>query len=252
MGVIISLRDSDEVSYYKEMIMGMIDQYHPDELLISSGYFQEVDAYNVIVPTSYNITRDTNFNGDRFIDLLATVSTITIVGVKDTRDPNYATRTMRNGLPCWQRQFDILVQNLRTLLPNSTINAYSDTTGSWHAKETILLCDNIPVSGALGSSNFTRPAFGHDLRPVGTPQTTPINHTINNHNRETDVYLFNELFLPNARRTVQAVNENGETVTMILTTIDTQTTGGRTETDILREQYNLIMRTIVNPPFVAI
>lgn len=231
MGVVISLRDSDEKSYYKEMICEMINTLHPDELLISSGYFQNSNTYSVI--------NDICFDGTPVIDSFRNVETITIVGHKDDNNSN------------WHPQFVSFVNDLRLSLPGCTINAYYDTGFHWHAKELIMLCNGVAVAGALGSSNFTRPAMGHTPRAAAVPLATPINRTIVNHNRETDVYIFNDDYAYAALNMVRAANENG-TVSLIYATIDPRLYAGRNESRILREQYDIIMHEALQAPFVQL
>ena len=236
MGVVISLRDSDEISHFKEMLFSMINILHPDELLISSGYFHA---------GRYNVINDVLLDGTPVIDILRNIETITIVGHMESNNNN------NNNNNNWHNQFVSFVDNLRRVLPACTINAYYDTGYRWHAKETILLSNGVAVAGTLGSSNYTRPAMGHTPRVAGVPLIANHNHIITNHNRETDVYIFNDDYTNVAKDMTRMANEGG-TVSLIYTTIDPTLYAGRDESRILREQYDMIMNEIQNPPFVQL
>ena len=241
MGVVISLRDSDEISHFKEMLFSMINILNPDELLISSGYFQA---------GGYNVINDILLNGTPVIDILRNIDTITIVGHKGINNNNN-NYYYNNYYSSWHNQFVSFVDNLRRVLPACTINAYYDTGYNWHAKETILLSNGVAVAGALGSSNYTRPAMGHTPRVAGVPLIANHNHIITDHNRETDVYIFNDDFTNDAKEMTRIANEGG-TVSLIYTTLDPTLYAGRDESRILREQYDMIMNEIQNPPFAQL
>ena len=143
MGMIITLRDSSDKSYFKEIMLDLFNKFTVDEVLICSGYFQEElpykDKNNKQQVSTYKATLDIDSNHQNLVTKLRNVDRITTVGIK------------ADAGSCWNTSYRNFVQNLRNSLGTDVVTAYVDKDGSWHAKEMIMLYQGHAVAGIIGS-----------------------------------------------------------------------------------------------------
>lgn len=224
MGMIITLRDSANTSYFKEIMLEIFDKFMIDEVLICSGYFQENKPYkddddNLMIG-SYKATLDVNSNHKNLITQLRGVEKITIVGIKGD-DSGY-----------WNVSYKNFVQDLRNNLGTNVVTAYADKSGSWHAKEMIMLYQGHAVAGIVGSSNFTRAAYG--------------SFPNQNFNIEADTTIYRSDMDGDMRRFVSVLRENGEEDSfLIIAPYDANLNGGD-EVQLLDKQYQKVMDMIAD------
>ncbi len=146
-GVIVSIRDSDSISYFKEISTSLIQIVDPEEVIISSGYFEEKDTYKETFTRGYYFSTDKNMKDQSVLNLLRNRKVI-LIGLHDIEKDT---------------DFQNLYDNFKIALGYSNVTAY--VKEKWHAKA-MLMRKHIDgemhtVVGIFGSSNCTRPAFGH-------------------------------------------------------------------------------------------
>lgn len=165
MGILITLRDDASISYFKEIMIGVIKKY-PDgfeRIVISSGFFNKE---SLVQKNKFRRTliEAVNDNGNiKEIDLLGVYTDCRKRGVlaKYITDKNYVEYTKFIGS---------LKKGITT---STTIKPYYYVQGNWHAK----ICFFIPKGqkewalAIVGSSNMTRPAFWS----IGSGTTYPYN-----------------------------------------------------------------------------
>lgn len=82
MGMIIALRDSNDQSYFKEIMLELFDKFGIDEVLICSGYYQEELPFidnktNKVLISKYKVTLDVNSAQENLIMKLRGIPSIT-------------------------------------------------------------------------------------------------------------------------------------------------------------------------------
>lgn len=225
MGMIITLRDSSDTSYFKEIMLEIFNVFSIDEVLICSGYFQENKPYrdkqNKQKVSSYQVTVDQNSNHESLLTQLNGIDKITTVGIKGDFGSD------------WDKSYRNFVQNLRDNLGPNVVKAYADKSGSWHAKEMIMLYQGHAVAGIIGSSNFTKPAYG--------------SFKDQSYNIEADTVIYKSDGDKKMSRLVSVLREDGgEDSFLIVAPYDAKLNGGD-EVDLLDKQYRKVMNMIVDP-----
>lgn len=224
MGVIITLRDSSDTSYFKEIMLEIFNVFSIDEVLICSGYFQENkpyrDEHNNLQISRYQVTVDKNSNHESLLTHLNGIEKITTVGIKG--DPGSD----------WDTSYRNFVQSLRDKLGPNVVKAYADKSGSWHAKEMIMLYQGHAVAGIIGSSNFTRPAYGSFKNQ--------------NYNIEADTVIYKSDVDEEMSHLISVLREDGgEDSFLIVAPYDANLNGGD-EVELLDKQYRKVMKMIAD------
>jgi hypothetical protein len=133
MGVAITLRRSPDVNYFRQVAVGAINSSCGDNLLLCSGFFQELRGRN-----PFQASTENGFATALFGNGVA----LTTVGIY-------------NHL--WTEDYRRFVRNL--IDAGVATTALTASRLKWHAKVYILSQGETPVFGIVGSSNFTRCAF---------------------------------------------------------------------------------------------
>lgn len=229
MGVLVTLRDTDDISYFKEFSMELLRITEPEEVIISSGYFWETDLYSDPFTYGYYFSQDEDSNGDKVIDLLAGKRVI-IAGHMSSEYTDY------------DAMFGYLRDNLRSRLGQDNVTAYEHLSRKWHAKEMFfrkhINGEMHTVAGIVGSSNCTRPAFG-DVNSYG-------NHEYG-FNVEADTYIYDSSYdnvMGNVTRTYQRQDENG--MHILRTSFQPRMNGGRTPIQLLDKMYDRLHDQLID------
>lgn len=225
MGMIITLRDSSDISYFKEIMLKIFNEFTIDEVLICSGYYQENKPYrdenDNLQIGSYRVTLDINSNHENLITQLSRVEKITTVGIKGSSGSD------------WDVSYRNFVENLRYSLGKDVVDAYVDKSGSWHAKEMIMLYQGHAVAGIIGSSNFTRAAYG--------------SFPNQNCNIEADTIIYRSDADTSMAQLVSVLREDrGEDSFLIVAPYDASLNNGD-EVDLLDKQYQKVKSMITDP-----
>jgi len=221
MGIALTLRNEDRLSYFKELMLGLLDLKIGNKVLICSGYFQE-DYTTSKFGTNYYASKEPNLNGRTILDCIdSSYNEVVLVG----------SRAFNNGRD-WDNSYEKFVCELRRnygAIPK--ISAHKNLGGHWHAKVFILLKDEKPVAGIIGSSNMTKSAYASGKDPYFSI--------------EADTMLFIPEIQNDTTKIVEElrVEENRES-SIIIADYDPQKNGGRTEQDVLLDYYNRIMAEI--------
>ena len=153
MGVIISLRERENLSWFKRFVFLILNHGGIDEVFICSGYFQEK---HMKFHPEYEATKEEHF-GKTLAKKLSEIKTVTLVGAKAKAD------TSDEFSKAWFESYKNFHNALKAERDSkSGLSAYIDKNGNWHAKEFIALKNGKVVAGVIGSSNFTRLAFGEN------------------------------------------------------------------------------------------
>jgi phosphatidylserine/phosphatidylglycerophosphate/cardiolipin synthase-like enzyme len=133
MGLLIFLRKRATTNYFRDLVIDSIDTGAGNNVLLCSGFFQELFNHSL-----YQATLEKNFTNV----LLNKNIDITTVGIHNN---------------VWMHSY----KNFRDNLQNSGVNIQAKYISSyrWHAKIFILKDKDEPVLGIVGSSNITRNAF---------------------------------------------------------------------------------------------
>lgn len=230
MGVIVTLRDDDNVSYFKEFTMELIRISEPDEVYISSGYFWKTDVYRVPFIHGFYFSFDKDHQGDSIVSCLRN-KRVVLAGHMRSQNVN------------WDQMFRNTLENFRSYLGISNIDAYECIDRNFHSKQIFMrkTINNVmrTVVGIVGSSNCTRPAFG-DINSYG--------NTNYGFNVEAGTYIFDTSFDDSIRNfTVryQMQDENGYHI--IQTQFQPGMNGGQTPMDLLDGMFNRFYRQLTNP-----
>ena len=161
LGVAISLRKDPKSSFYKNMLLGLLNGTDADELLICSGYIQYLRLDKHGNPTTYNVFLDEDANKNNLLDAICRYRKVTIVGIRSD---------VKND---WYRQYKDAVDYLKSEIAkrgsSTQLKCYYHKSGEWHAKIAILLRnkgnDKIPIAAMVGSSNLTKPPMNDSYTP---------------------------------------------------------------------------------------
>ena len=220
MGVVITLRKNKGTSYYKEMIIGLLDACHTEgnKVLLCSGYYQQSDysacGYGVITGDKKStgiIIPEKDHNGLTLEDCIKYSYDWVLAGIKG--DDKYLN-------------YENFIQVLRH--SGRTVKAYKSKSKNWHAKVFMILKDDKPIVCIIGSSNMTGPAFGTEY--------TRFNH-------ETDVLIWDEIYDGIVGTVVNGIDEKNEIIKVRYVAEDN---GGVTEATRMDEIYKEIVKEIEN------
>lgn len=135
MGLMIFLRKDKQTSYFRDALLRITNIPEATKLVLCSGYFSETNNYSI----AYELLRDTQI---RRLEVMA------IGGMFQYSDQSF-------------RDF---IGRLRD--GGTRVNSFRAKNRRWHAKVAIVLDQNVPLAGIIGSSNLTRPAFGVGTIPI--------------------------------------------------------------------------------------
>lgn len=136
MAIKIVLRETDQISRFRRLLLRLISCQQGDSIIICSGYIWQPDN------GSYNILDD---------QLLTT-----IISNRSLR----SITTIAGKLA--YKKYMVFYKNFVSRLRRTSLNVTGFYTNrkNWHAKVAILLNQNEPIAALIGSSNLTRPAYG--------------------------------------------------------------------------------------------
>lgn len=230
MGLLLTLRTDPNRSYFKDILIEMIERYCPDEILMSSGYFGEFDTNPPAIglqSSEFYASADEGSNGKRLSTVLQNdrrLETVRLVGSEDWSQKG------RNNPRSFVQQLTNLRDNLRMSMPGKQIIAYDSLSGHWHAKVTILLCCGRAVAGAVGSSNYTGPAFGAVTQARSNPYF----------NFESDTFIYDPELNHRMTDIVSGLQDDDYAPGFVIGNVDSD----QDEAAILLEHYNRIIATI--------
>ncbi len=232
MGLLVTLRTDPNRSYFKDILIEMIERYRPDEILMSSGYFGEFDTNPPAIgiqSADFYASADEGSNGKRLSTVLQNdqqLETLRLVGSEDWSQKG------SSGPKTYVQQLTNFRDNLRVAMPRKQIIAYDSLSGHWHAKVTILLCRGRAVAGVVGSSNYTGPAFGAVTRARSNPYF----------NFESDTFIYDSELNHRMTDIVSALQDDDYAPGFVIGNVDSD----QDEATILLEHYNRIMATITD------
>lgn len=153
MALAITLRNSLGTNLFRNTLIATINAGIGDSAILCSGFFQE-NFKN----SAYQASLEPNF-----INALKKLKTLKTIGIHNNT---------------WRPSYIAFRDNL--LAAGVNINAYYKSGLKWHAKVFVLLREETPIFGIIGSSNITANAFGASDSP--NPPLT--------FNHECDVYFW--------------------------------------------------------------
>lgn len=233
MGLTITLRDKDDLSYYKDLIIQLFLACVPDEIVICSGYFQEEHPYSSLGHQGdYLVSRDKGYNLNSLIELFAKYKPkVTIVGYRDKKPVNAPPNWWRSSL--WGKQYVNFCENVKSKMPPNKVKSYRYISGEWHAKEIFMLKNGSVDVGIIGSSNLTRPAYG-DARS-NTPGRT-------GYTMEADTYLYEDYLDKKINPVIKQFQiEDGDDVRVISLPFSSSLNGNKSPRMILNNMYQELM-----------
>ncbi len=230
MGIMVSLRTSSQYSLFKRMIYSLVDSLEPKKIIISSGYFQERSlnsSYKVLDEVGTHLVKG-YAQSATLCELLYDnqVEDITIIGA-------------RGDLPGYQNFVSDMRAEMQALHANQNqpicpqIHAYLHNQTEWHAKVILFIDSNDDIIGGIvGSSNFTRRAYG-DSFPVGTN---------NSFNMEADTFIFADVHWDNVYTAAEMISGTDNQMNVFLA----RDVHRNPETDSLNDIYDKIKNLIYN------
>lgn len=138
MALAITFRNCLSTNLFRDTVIATIDSGAGNSAILCSGFFQEN-----FKSSAYQASKEPNF-----LTALKKLDSLKTVGIHNNI-----------WLPSYKK--------FRDNLKNSGVNitAYYKKGFKWHAKIFILLRDDSPVFGIIGSSNITANAFGASNSP---------------------------------------------------------------------------------------
>lgn len=137
MGLMIFLRKDKQTSYFRDALLEITNIPGATRLVLCSGYFSEIKKFSIAG------------------ELL-----------KGTRIRNLEVMAI-GGMFQYSKQLQSFTDFIVKLRANHVqVNPFKAINNRWHAKVAIVLNQNTPLAGIIGSSNLTRPAFGIGAIPI--------------------------------------------------------------------------------------
>lgn len=130
MGLMITLRTDRDLSYFRQNLLNIINLPTINKLVLCSGYISESDYYSVL--------------DDGLLQAIANRN-VDVTAVAGMMSYNY------------REKYILFINKLRD--NNINVNPYIAKNKRWHAKIAIVLKNERPIAGIIGSSNLTGPAF---------------------------------------------------------------------------------------------
>ncbi len=226
MGIVITIRDSDQFSYFQELSMELLRVTNPEVVLISSGFFQEHDHHPLPTTTEYNFSQDKDSHGNSLVDLLPGKQVI-LVGHRSSNDQSFFN----------------LKENLIDALGAANIKTFIHKHRKWHAK-IMLMRKTIDqelhtVACIVGSSNCTLPAFG-DIHSLGFRG--------NGFNMEADTFIFANEFDLQMREAVSCIRDRTALGGQIIQSpYDPDMNGGLLPMQLMDQIYEKLVVQLRNP-----
>lgn len=228
MGITVTLRDTDEISYFKELSLELIRACEPDEIMICSGYFSEASKYSPSmkpIKDKFYFSLDKDSHSKNIIELLKDYQTnVILVGHMPTK----------SGV-C-ERSYKNLFANCKSHLGLGKVKAYKCVAGNWHAKE-MFIRKNIDgvmttVAGVVGSSNCTRPAYG-DINSSGSSGK--------GFNVEADTFIYDDKYDSVIQPIVFTFQqEDGDEVRVIQTQYQPSLNGNKSIIQLLNQMHKRV------------
>ncbi len=246
MGVAISLRNDKNKSFYKNMLIGLMNTTDANELLLCTGYLQYDFYPNASFKKNYvkyNVFKDADPKQQNLLDTILRYKKVTIVGIKGKKN-----KAPNGSSDIWYDQYkaarDYVFNEKNKRSSKVDMKFYYDISGHWHAKLAILMRrdsaqDIKPIAAIIGSSNLTRPAFAD----TNTPR--PISGNFNfNFEGDTLIYVGEASNAVNQQLDYYSDLETGE----VLSYADVPQIYGsariNSEADVIKDEYNNIMSMI--------
>lgn len=168
MGISIALRENQNKSYFRDNLLKIINIPSVNEIVLSSGYFDEIIphfSYGRWSLTKYSVLEDKLWeNIEKNGSVKKSIKIVTIGGMlKGNNQKKYI-------------EFVLNLERYAQIYGNHygcsiVIDPYVARNMRWHAKVAIGTCCGIPLAGIIGSSNLTGPAYGEK-----SPPASPFNY----------------------------------------------------------------------------
>lgn len=186
MGVAISLRKDPKSSFYKNMLLGLLNGTDADELLLCTGYLQYLAKDKNGNPTTYNVFLDEDANSNNLLEAICRYRKVTIVGIRAYTNGDWYTQ--------YVNAVDYLKSEIKKRNSSTKLSCFYNKAGNWHAKIAILLRnvgnDKIPIAALVGSSNLTKPPMSDRNTPASLlPQIAGYTQPIA-YNMEADTLIY--------------------------------------------------------------
>ena len=249
MGIVVMIRNNKQMSYFRECLLGLMALDVADEIYLSSGFFQEYLEFPGHNYHTYYVTAEKNIHDQSLTTVLqnkVNFKSIILVGCKeDNKTKSGITVPLPNVKSVqkaqnWTESFRNFYVQMRNAYPNKQVTAYYAKKLNWHAKISVFCEKGIPVAGIIGSTNFTRPAFG----------------ATQFYNVEADVLLFDDK-LGSQITTIlndidQYINRNKLDTAglLVLSSQNLKFYGGTTGMDWLKKEYEYIVDQITSGELV--
>jgi len=170
MGIKLILRRKDTINLFRDLLIDTACSDIGNKIIICSGFFQEH-----FKNSSYKATAEQDF----------------ILKFKDTKK-EIITIGIHNN--CWLPSYINFVNEFRK--HNIPIKAFRRKKFNWHAKIYLLLDNDTPILGIIGSSNITKNAFSNsqpfniEADVIIWKENDNLNHIIEGHfsNIQSDDY----------------------------------------------------------------
>lgn len=237
MGVAIALRKDKKKSFYKNILLDLMNTTDANEIVLCTGYLQSSSK-------NYNVFIDTDSNGNTLRDAILSYKKATIVGVKgDNTNPN----------DLWYNEFkkaaDYMKSEKRRQQSLVDLKFYYHNSKHWHAKIAILIRNNAagdltPIAALVGSSNLTRPAFADGQTPNNMLPVKRVSAL--GYNLEADTLIYVDEIAA-AVDTQLAMYSDVEYGAILSYSSMPQIYGSNTinsEADVIEAEYNDIMKDI--------
>ena len=210
MGIVVTLRKNTlNTSYYKEILLSLMDSGLVDNMLVSSGFFTEYE--------SYGVSKELNREGNSMISCLKKhrLTAVTVIGVYGQDD----------GLIAFIKAIKKACKN---------VIGYCHKDKKWHAKICILRNGERALAGIIGSTNLTLASYSHSDNSSYESDA----FIFSNDNAVVKVVTEKVAKLRNA--------DNNSSECVLLADYDPQKNSDLTEEDVLNRYYATIVNDIEN------
>lgn len=208
MSIVVTLRkDNLNMSYYKEILLSLLNSGVVDNILISSGYFSENE--------NFKVSEEKDSNGKSMVSCLSdgVITSVIVVGAHSK-----------------DRDFFTFIEDLKKECKN--VIGYYHKENKWHAKICILRRGDRSLAGIIGSSNLTGAAYSHN-----SYSSYESDAFIFSKDKEIDALVTNEV---NKLRNT----DNNYTECVLLADFDPQKNGGLTEEEVLDRYYKMMVERL--------
>ena len=145
MGLIIALRRTGDISYFRRYLHRVVSISDVDKILLCSGYISEGKRYSVLKDKLWEYICSGG-TGKR-------LNIVTVAGRFRSHTDSYAIK------------YGDFVQGIRDRINKAGLQDWSITPWyaekrNWHAKIAMSISNGEPLAAIIGSSNLTGPAYG--------------------------------------------------------------------------------------------